>query len=442
MSSAPQTVGFIGTGSMGRPMIFSLLQTGFTVQVYDVYKDSATSVLAAGATWTNTPRDCALNMSIVCTCLPLPEHVRHNMVGPKGALSGMHAGAVWVDCSTTDYHNTLDIAESAWKKGVYSMEAPVSNLSHMGVDFCNMSIFAGGQREGHELLKSFLDATGKIYFYVGQIGMAQAAKLLTNMMFYTAVVAFGEVSCLLQHMGVPMYWWWEHVKKSRGNSVASDQFSVFVWDGSWDDSCTLEIADKDMCLTVEMAQEFGVQLSVAEATRDSYNEASELYSIYKGHMQVVHIAEENNGIELRIEGFTAPSKYGKNKDYRHPDGFLKDDVGRIRPHLPQSYRAPAFKCTEKQHAVVECAIRYLELVNEVIYAEAVTLGVRTGLEKEMVERIVQWSVGCCWVSDHNEEFSAKREDLEGICAWVADSGLKLRHFDKVARAIRSRHDWT
>lgn len=441
MPAAPKTIGFIGTGNMGRPMIAKLLQAHFTVKVYDLYKESAAPVLSAGAKWSNTPRECALETDIVCTNLPLPEHVRQNMLGPHGALSGMRPGAVWVDCSTTDFHITLQIADSAWEKGVYSVEAPVSNLSHMGVDFGNMSFFAAGHREGYELLKGFLETTGKIDFYVGQIGKAQSAKLLTNMMFYTSAVAFGEVSCVLRLMGVPMYWWWEQVRQSRGRSVASDQFSVFVWDGSWDDSCTLKIAEKDMGLAVDMAREVGERLGVGKATNESYMEASRRYSRYEGHMQVVRVTEEDNGIELRIEGFTAPSKYGKNKAYRHPDGIWSDEVGRIRPRLPEGYRAPAFEASEEQRKVMECGIRYLELVNEAIYSEAVQLGVKMGMERELVEKMVQWSVGTCWVSDHLQQFVAESKNLETFCSCVAKSGANLRHLSHVQQAIRKRHGW-
>jgi len=42
------------------------------------------------------------------------------MMGVGGALEGMHPGAIWFDTSTTDYHNTLRIAEEA-NKNRYSL---------------------------------------------------------------------------------------------------------------------------------------------------------------------------------------------------------------------------------------------------------------------------------------------------------------------------------
>jgi len=182
--SAKFSIGFIGTGSMGRPMIHELLKKGYPVKVFDKYKSAADSVVAAGAVWADSPRDAALDCQVVITCLPLPEDVLENMLGDKGALAGMKAGSTWIDTSTTDYHNTLRIAKEAKKCGVYSIEGPVSNLSHMGVDFANSSIYCAGDREGYDMSLEVLNTITKISFYVGDIGSAQTTKLLTNLLFY------------------------------------------------------------------------------------------------------------------------------------------------------------------------------------------------------------------------------------------------------------------
>ncbi|MDX1521818.1 MAG: NAD(P)-binding domain-containing protein, partial [Anaerolineae bacterium] len=64
-------IGFIGTGSMGRPMIHELLNKGYPVKVTDKYKSAADSVVAAGAVWADTPRETAAGSQVVITCLPL-----------------------------------------------------------------------------------------------------------------------------------------------------------------------------------------------------------------------------------------------------------------------------------------------------------------------------------------------------------------------------------
>ena len=73
----------------------------------------------------------------------------------------------------------------ARQKNIFSLEAPVSNLSHMGVDFANVCFYIGGDERGYPLSRVMLDTMGRKSFYVGEIGAGQSVKLLTNLLFYT-----------------------------------------------------------------------------------------------------------------------------------------------------------------------------------------------------------------------------------------------------------------
>lgn len=54
-----ERIGFIGTGSMGQPMIVKLLQAGYQVNVYDIDPAAAKHLLEKGARWHVAPRDAA-----------------------------------------------------------------------------------------------------------------------------------------------------------------------------------------------------------------------------------------------------------------------------------------------------------------------------------------------------------------------------------------------
>lgn len=188
-----ERVGFIGTGSMGRPMIAKLLQAGYLVGVCDIDPAAANDVVEKGAGWRDLPRDADRDCEILITCLPMPYDVFDNLTGEQGALAGMPPGSVWIDTSTTDYHNTSEIARRAAAIGVYSLEAPVSNLSHMGVDFANVSFFVGGPSEAYMRSEVPLPTRGAVSSHVGDIGQSQSVKLLTNPLFYAPAVASGAV---------------------------------------------------------------------------------------------------------------------------------------------------------------------------------------------------------------------------------------------------------
>jgi 3-hydroxyisobutyrate dehydrogenase-like beta-hydroxyacid dehydrogenase len=420
---------FIGTGAMGKPMVRELMKNGYPVKIYDKYKSAAEALVEAGAVWADTPKESAVGSEIVFTCLPLPEHVYENMMGPNGALEGMHSGAIWVDTSTTDYHNTLRIAEEAKKKGVFSLESPVSNLSHMGADFANTSIYVGGEKEAYERVKDVLNVISKISFHVAKIGEAQTVKLITNLLFYTDTVICGECLAIAQEAGIPLQWMWEQINKSTALSVSTEQFMPFLFDHTYDNSCSLEIGHKDMNLTTSLADELKVALPLGRIIRDHYDETMRRWDSQKKHVIVCKVTEEDNDISMQIPDFVAPSKYGANPDFVRSGEMVTDEHGRIKPKLPDSYKADPFQPTDDQQSLIQTLIEYMTWINYVIYEECLDLGVAMGLSKELLAEVILWSVGTCWVT---ENYGKQRPDsmvLEKMAA--IETKLKLMTSERV-----------
>jgi 3-hydroxyisobutyrate dehydrogenase-like beta-hydroxyacid dehydrogenase len=419
-------IAFIGTGSMGRPMIFKLLEKGYPVQVYDKYKETADTVVAAGAVWKDTPAQATQDCDIVMTCLPLPHHVLENMLGENGGLEGMHKGATWIDSSTTDYHNTKHIAGVAAEKGVFSLEAPVSNLSHMGVDFANVAFYVAGDKQGFDNSEQALNIMGKKCFYVGEIGRAQTVKLFTNMLYYSAMVFLGEVLTLTKNNDIPLHWMWDFIKASKGNCFATDQMPPFIFDGSYDYSCTLEITVKDTGLTVDLAEELNVPLPIGRIVEERYRQAGNKYPAHDNQVLIVKQVEEENNIDLRIPGFSAPSKYGINRDYIMPNEFLEDEYGRVKPKLPASYKSPEYDLASNQIEVAQTLTDFMAYINYASLHECYMLGRNMKLDEDLLKEVVRWSVGPSWVSDHEDSFQPEKSVLEKMKALdMANQSLQI-----------------
>lgn len=429
--TGPRTIGFIGTGNMGGPLIERLLDAGHQVQVHDVDPQRAQASVARGATWRGTPASCAAGCEIVVTCLPLPHHVLENLTGPDGALQGMSPGSVWIDTSTTDYHNTLQLAGLALAKGVYSLEAPVSNLSHMGVDFANVCFYIGGDKPGYRISRDVLETMGRKSFYVGRIGNGQSVKLLTNLLFYAATVAWTELLAIARHAQLPLHWLWDFVKTSRGNCFVSNQLTPFILDSSYDRSCTLEITVKDMGLTVALADELGVTMPLGRIVAQRYQQAGERYPSHDNHVKVAALCEEENHLSLGIENFQAPSPYGANPDYRHPRGLVSDHLGRVVPSLPDAFRCAIAEVGADQQALANALVEYLACVNRVILDEAIELGTAMGLEASLLAQVVNWSCGPSWVAEHLSSYRPCRDSV----ALVEQQRTALRLFvlEQIAR---------
>lgn len=82
-------LGFIGIGTMGLGMALNLRKAGHDLVVYDLRKESAQPVLAAGATWAETVADVGRSAEVVFTSLPGPTEMQEVGVGEGGLLSSM-----------------------------------------------------------------------------------------------------------------------------------------------------------------------------------------------------------------------------------------------------------------------------------------------------------------------------------------------------------------
>lgn len=54
---------------------------------------------------------------VVVTALPAPPHVKKVLKGEDGVLAGLRSGGVWIDHSTTDYQQVLELAKEAGMTG-------------------------------------------------------------------------------------------------------------------------------------------------------------------------------------------------------------------------------------------------------------------------------------------------------------------------------------
>ncbi|MFD2274447.1 NAD(P)-binding domain-containing protein [Undibacterium arcticum] len=83
-SGYPGSIGFIGLGNMGIPMVLRLLQHGHSVNVWSRTPERSASVVAAGATLVSSPQALAERSEIVGLCLSDGNAVEEVAFGSEG----------------------------------------------------------------------------------------------------------------------------------------------------------------------------------------------------------------------------------------------------------------------------------------------------------------------------------------------------------------------
>ena len=294
-------VGFIGLGTMGSSMAYNTLQGGHELVVHDIQRASATRHLEAGATWADTPRQVAEASDIVFTSLPGPTEVEVVALGEDGLLSGMSAGKVYFDLSTSSPGLIRRIHEEFSAKGVHVLDAPVSG-GPGGARTMNLAIWVGGDREVYERCKLVLDAIGDKAYYVGPIGSGAIAKLVHNCTGYIIQCALAEVFTMGVKAGVEPLALWQAVRQgATGRRGPFEGLAQHLLPGNFDPpDFALRLARKDVDLAASVGREFGVPMKMANLALQELTEALNRGWGDRDSRVAMLLQEERAGVEVRV----------------------------------------------------------------------------------------------------------------------------------------------
>ncbi|MBT5811180.1 MAG: NAD(P)-binding domain-containing protein, partial [Rhodospirillaceae bacterium] len=161
MTTIGTTIGFIGLGNMGAPMVKNLLAAGHTVKAYDIVPELLD---ATQATKADSAADAVKGAAMVITMLPAGAHVRS--VYMDSVLDNAEPGALLIDCSTIDVDTARAMAAAAAERGLDMLDAPVSG-GVGGSEAGTLTFMVGGPDRAFEKGKPVLEAMGKTIVHTG-----------------------------------------------------------------------------------------------------------------------------------------------------------------------------------------------------------------------------------------------------------------------------------
>ena len=172
----PRSVGFIGLGIMGRSMAGHIQRAGHPLHVYNRSRAGAEPLLAAGATWHDTPGALARQCDLVVTMVGFPSDVESLYLGAGGLVANARPGTVLVDMTTSSPELARRIAEAAAARGVQALDAPVSG-GEIGARDARLSIMVGGAAAAFERALPVLRLMGPGVVLQGGPGCGQHTKM-------------------------------------------------------------------------------------------------------------------------------------------------------------------------------------------------------------------------------------------------------------------------
>ncbi len=295
-------VGFIGLGNMGLPMSRNILAAGHDLVVHDLRREAAAGLLANGAGWAASPRQAGAGRDVVITMLPAPAQVEEVLLGRRGLLGGLTAGAVWVDMSTSVPAVANRVRALADVRGVAVLDAPVSGMA-AGARAGSLQVFVGGAAETYRRVRPVLEAMGdrERILHVGPHGAGYTVKLMINLLWFAHLTATAEVLTVGVRAGVDLATLRRCLLASPAASNFLDRDVLSVLErGDYDDSFALALACKDLGLALDLAGEVGVPAEVSAAVRHVYQRARAQYGDRGGEMLPIKLLEDLTATPLRL----------------------------------------------------------------------------------------------------------------------------------------------
>jgi len=263
-------VGFIGLGLMGRPMAANLLNAGHEVTVWNRTASRADDLAAQGAKRAATPRELAAASEVVITIVSDPPALESVLWGDDGVFAGLKRGSVLVDSSTVSPALERRAAAAAAAQGAEFLEAPVTGGT-WGAEKGELVFMVGGEAATLKRVEPVLGVMGKKWFHLGPHGAGQTVKLAMNLLLALEAEAFAESLALVRRAGIAGEKLFEVMQTSMGRSGLLDIKGPMMLKGEYKPSFPLRLMHKDMSLALDLANQLGVPLPSAAATREVLN---------------------------------------------------------------------------------------------------------------------------------------------------------------------------
>ena len=285
---------FIGVGTMGSLMAGCLMDVGVELTVYDLRRSAAEPLLGRGAKWADSPASAVSGCGMVWVSLPGPAQVASVLLGDDaGVVAAMADGAVLVDTTTNDPDVARQVAGECATRGLAMLDAPVSGRPP------TMTMMVGGDETVFERARPALDTVAAQVFYVGPAGAGCVAKLATQYMGYTNLIAAIEGMLIAKMGGVDPAVLAEIAPVSAGASRAFNAIPNAVLDGSYQAGGTLDIVAKDVALACELARRLDAPAHTGRVADALYRAAQDVGWGSEGYPIVARFLEEMAGVELR-----------------------------------------------------------------------------------------------------------------------------------------------
>ncbi|MFJ7852431.1 NAD(P)-dependent oxidoreductase [Peribacillus frigoritolerans] len=272
-----KVIGFIGLGVMGKSMAAHLLKAGFEVFVYTRTKDKSSELLSQGAKWAAAPKEIAQKANVIISMVGYPSDVEEIYLGENGLIENGKQGTYLIDMTTSTPTLAVKIAEEAKKRGMESLDAPVSG-GDIGARDAKLTIMVGGSSEAFEAVRPIFEILGSNVVHQGPAGSGQHTKMCNQIAIASNMIGVTEAISYAKKAGLDPDRVLRSISSGSAGSWSLSNLVPRMVEGDFEPGFYIKHFIKDMKIALDEAERMGMDapgLSLSKSLYEGLAEAGE-----------------------------------------------------------------------------------------------------------------------------------------------------------------------
>lgn len=294
MSDQLSRVAFLGIGLMGKPMAMHLVQSGFSLNVWNRTAAKLQPLVAAGAIGCSTAAEAVNHADIIITMLETGEVVEHVLFNAE-VLAALKPGALVIDMSSIPPESARKHAAKLADQGVFHLDAPVSGGT-VGAEQATLSVMVGGEKAQCERAMPIFNRMAKSVTYIGPSGSGQLAKCANQAIVGITIGAVAEALSLAAAGGADPVAVREALLGGFAQSRILDLHGQRMLERAFQPGATSRVQLKDLKTILDSARSEGLTLPLTQRVYEMYQSM-----VSRGLEEVDH-----SGLLLELEAVNYP----------------------------------------------------------------------------------------------------------------------------------------
>lgn len=291
--SEETSIGFIGTGVMGKSMASHLLEAGHPLYIYTRTKEKAADLLNKGAQWKDSVAELAAVSDVIITIVGYPHDVEEVYLGEDGIIAHAEQGTILIDMTTSSPLLAEEIAEKAQDNGLVCLDAPVSG-GDLGAKNGTLTIMVGGGEYAFQAVMPIFKLMGENIVLQGGAGAGQHTKMSNQITIASTMLGACEALAYAEKAGLDTEKVLSSISTGAAGSWTLKNLVPRMISGDLEPGFYIKHFIKDMKIALQSAEELGLYTPGLKLALSLYEKLAEEDMENKGTQALIEFYRNSN----------------------------------------------------------------------------------------------------------------------------------------------------